>query len=494
MHIIRLLLVVMMLSIITDVHAARMSDYADNTTPNADVYFIGVDPNDMSQTVRGSNYRYSLASILGNGLLDATFKSLTVSGAGDSWLELENNTSFTDSLTGKYGIRFYNGVLQQILNGTATNIGSASIQELASDPAYTDLDTGEMAVSTASGDLFIKTATGLYTIAGTYTVDPTTPTLVSLTIPAAGTTAEAVFSEAMTIGAGGAGGWTLNDPTVAMTRTGGAGTVEDPVIFSLARTVLSTATENPYASYTQPTNGFESADDGVDLASIQSASVTNGSTQTNNPYTVLFSDDFNRADNASVQSGSSWTSEADTAGIASILNNAYSIANNGTATARVSKTLSSNNSDYKISYNFKMADVLGVDNSGSARTVLILTLQSSAGAYLTVGIGCNTSGDPYRFIVTRTNDAGSASTTYTNFTFTADQYITLTVISDIGSAATTDGICNIIANSTTLLDLTGVADETRPIVSEVRLGISTSNTLWNQANTFTYDNFVMEYK
>ena len=116
-------------------------------------------------------------------------------------------------------------------------------------------------------------------LSDTLSLAPTTPTLVSLTIPADGTTAEAVFSEAMAIGAGGAGGWTLNDPMVAMTRTGGTGTVEDPVIFSLARTVLSTATENPYASYTQPTNGFESADEGVDLASIPSASVTNNSTQ-----------------------------------------------------------------------------------------------------------------------------------------------------------------------------------------------------------------------
>ena len=283
MRIIRLLLVVMTLSILTDTHAARMSDYADNTTPNADVYFIGVDPNDTSQTVRGSNYRYSLASILCNGLLDATFKSLTVSGTGDSWLELENNTSFTDSLTGKYGIRFYNGVLQQILNGTATNIGSASIQELASDPAYTDLDTGEMAVSTVSGDLFIKTATGLYTIAGTYAADPTTPTLTSLTIPTSGETATAVFSEAMTIGAGGSGGWTLNTPTNAMTYASGAGT--DTIIFNLASTILSTDT--PTVSYTQPTNGFESADDGVDLASITNASVTNNSTQTGVDYSDI---------------------------------------------------------------------------------------------------------------------------------------------------------------------------------------------------------------
>lgn len=150
-------------------------------------------------------------------------------------------------------------------------------------PVYKDSTgtKGQYAVNDAGTLLAMCVDTNSWrTVALTDTLAPTTPTLVSLTIPAAGTTAEAVFSEAMAIGAGGAGGWTLNDPTVAMTRTGGTGTVEDPVIFSLARTVLSTATENPYASYTQPTNGFESADDGVDLASITDASVTNNSTQT----------------------------------------------------------------------------------------------------------------------------------------------------------------------------------------------------------------------
>lgn len=182
MRIIRLLLVVMTLSILTDTHAARMSDYADNTTPNADVYFIGVDPNDTSQTVRGSNYRYSLASILCNGLLDATFKSLTVSGPGDSWLELDNNTSFTDSLTGKYGIRFYNGVLQQIINGTASAIGSGGSAPTLQpdDPDMSDATGWYMA--TGSGDLFyVNSGIGMWTFAGTYSGDVTDPVIGTVT-------------------------------------------------------------------------------------------------------------------------------------------------------------------------------------------------------------------------------------------------------------------------------------------------------------------------
>ena len=122
-------------------------------------------------------------------------------------------------------------------------------------------------------------------LSDTLSLAPTTPTLTSLTIPTSGDTATAVFSKAVSYGAGGAGGWTLNSPTNAMTYASGTGT--DTIVFNLASTILSTDT--PTVSYTQPTNGFESADDGVDLALIPNASVTNNSTQTGVDYSdILF--------------------------------------------------------------------------------------------------------------------------------------------------------------------------------------------------------------
>ena len=118
-----LLMVFLAVSIQSDAASKKMSDYDESTTPNSDVYFIGVDPNDLAQTVRGSNYRYSINSIMGLGLIDAVFNSLSVTGTGDSWLELNNNTTFTDSLTGKYGLRFYNGVLQQTITKATFHLG-----------------------------------------------------------------------------------------------------------------------------------------------------------------------------------------------------------------------------------------------------------------------------------------------------------------------------------------------------------------------------------
>lgn len=59
----RLFLLMVFLAVSIQSDAAKMSSYTNNTTPNEDVYFIGVDPNDTTQTVNGSNYRYSLNSI-----------------------------------------------------------------------------------------------------------------------------------------------------------------------------------------------------------------------------------------------------------------------------------------------------------------------------------------------------------------------------------------------------------------------------------------------
>ena len=67
----------------------------------------------------------------GTNATDGSFDSaLSIGGTGDSWLEMENNTSLVDDITGAYGIRFSSGVLQQIINGTPSAI-SSRFQSLA---------------------------------------------------------------------------------------------------------------------------------------------------------------------------------------------------------------------------------------------------------------------------------------------------------------------------------------------------------------------------
>lgn len=138
---------------------------------------------------------------------------LNVIGDGDSWFELENNTAFTDSLTGKYGIRFYNGVLQQIINGTASALGSGVVDDTAygvgwdgvtdeapsknavydkmstisaagaptvqtDDPTLSD-DTGWYLATTSGDSFYVIHGVGVFTMAGSYAGDTDDPVLVA---------------------------------------------------------------------------------------------------------------------------------------------------------------------------------------------------------------------------------------------------------------------------------------------------------------------------
>jgi hypothetical protein len=194
-------------------------------------------------------------------------------GVEKDFLEIDDSSS---ALTTTYS----SSKIQELISGVSGAAGYVSPPTYSDDPGtdgqYSWDESFFYAHKNGSWDKFAVTWAGM-------SPAPTVPTLTSLTIPSSGDTATAVFSEAVSFGAGGSGGWTLNNPSNAMTYASGSGT--DTIVFNLASTILSTDT--PTVSYTQPTNGFESSDDGVDLASIPSASVTNNSTQTGVDYSDI---------------------------------------------------------------------------------------------------------------------------------------------------------------------------------------------------------------
>lgn len=120
-----------------------------------------------------------------------------------------------------------------------------------------------------------------------------TPTLLSAVINGAGTTITLNFSENVSTGGGGAGGFTLSSTggAVTMSYVSGAGT--PAYTYSLSRTI--SYSEIIQLTYTQPGNGLEATSGGVDLASFSSGSVGNGSiigavfAVTTNPYRFYYS-------------------------------------------------------------------------------------------------------------------------------------------------------------------------------------------------------------
>lgn len=103
------------------------------------------------------------------------------------------------------------------------------------------------------------------------------PRVSSATVAADGETLTIVFTEAITIGAGGSGGFTIRgeapaDATIAATYSSGDTT--DTLVFTLASTVY--ATEGLRLAYAQPGDGMENGA-GEDLPSFVTKVATNNS-------------------------------------------------------------------------------------------------------------------------------------------------------------------------------------------------------------------------
>jgi len=120
--------------------------------------------------------------------------------------------------------------------------------------------------------------------------DVTAPTLVSAEVLVDGLTFEIVFSEAVTIGAGGDGGFTIDTDGAAVTLAYASGDGTDTLVYTLSRTVLSTETFSAF-DYVQPGDGV------TDLVGLELATFTNqhgvvANSSGESGFTYLLQEDF----------------------------------------------------------------------------------------------------------------------------------------------------------------------------------------------------------
>ncbi len=114
----------------------------------------------------------------------------------------------------------------------------------------------------------------------TFTIDPN-PVISSWTIETNGTTHTIVFSENVSVGSGGSGGFTANLSGGAVTLTYASGTGSSTLVFTGSRTVVSGETETgSKGAYSQPGNGIEATTGGDDVATSTGNTIVNNSTQT----------------------------------------------------------------------------------------------------------------------------------------------------------------------------------------------------------------------
>lgn len=136
--------------------------------------------------------------------------------------------------------------------------------------AYTQLGDGYKAVDDSA---LVATFSGL-SITNNSTAG--TPTLSSATVASDGASISLVFSQSVSIGAGGNGGFTLNMSGGASTMTYSSGSGSTTLVYTLSRTVNSGETGD--LDYTQPGNGVEATSGGGDVVTFADASVSNSST------------------------------------------------------------------------------------------------------------------------------------------------------------------------------------------------------------------------
>ncbi len=191
--------------------------------------------------------------------------------------EIGDITGLQDALDAKADTSY----VDDAIAGTSVPTGGyIAIEDDAALPAgflLADGTEGTRDMTAITGGLvWVKRTTG------------TAPELVSLTIPAAGDTIEALFNEPVQDGADGFTGLTLflSGGDVVTSYLGGDGT--DTLTYSLSRTVPDSETGT--ADYTQPGDGIQDLI-GNDLASFSGAAIDNQSEATS-AITYLLEQDF----------------------------------------------------------------------------------------------------------------------------------------------------------------------------------------------------------
>jgi hypothetical protein len=144
--------------------------------------------------------------------------------------------------------------------------------------------TGTIAYTQPGNGVEDGSGNDLATFSGTSITNNSTqvPTLSSATIGTNGTTWTFVFSQSVTVGAGGNGGFaaTLSSGSTTLTYSSGSGST---TLVYTGGTVVNSGVTGTLA-YTQPGNGIEATTGGADVASFSGTTITNNSTQTGGGY------------------------------------------------------------------------------------------------------------------------------------------------------------------------------------------------------------------
>jgi hypothetical protein len=233
------------------VTAAEAISYLEASTADGDV---------VAKIVTGLTSSHILGRVTdtNNFLLITAANATTLTlfkKVASNWTEVISVGSLTLALDDTIGIRMAGNQVTMLHNGST--VGAA--QTVNDFTAVTK--HGIRFDNSGSVDDFAFTAAVV------------APTVSSATVLTEGNVLRMVFSESVTIGAGGNGGVTVTPSGGAATATYASGSGTNTLNYTLSRTLATSETLT--RTYVQPGNGIEATSGGADVASFTTQAVTN---------------------------------------------------------------------------------------------------------------------------------------------------------------------------------------------------------------------------
>jgi hypothetical protein len=154
--------------------------------------------------------------------------------------------------------------------------GSIEINEVTNDPNPSTLAVNSITAATSTGNIFLKTATGVYSGAFSYVADADYPLILSATVPSAGNSLVVIYNQDMVDGTE-LGDWYIDcieSGLFPLTTPTGTGT--SAYTYPISGGLIQ-QDELCQLYYTAPTDGIEAEDDGVKLQDISGSNIANNS-------------------------------------------------------------------------------------------------------------------------------------------------------------------------------------------------------------------------
>lgn len=208
-------------------------------------------------------------------------------------------------------------------------------------------------------------------------------------------------------------------------------------------------------------------------------------------WNTRFTDNFTRADNANIVTGSSWDTETDTSGISAITSNAMTITQSASS-ANINKNLGTSYGEWRYTFDVKVSQITGYSATNYVSLLQIRNGSDAGVAFVAVRASGTSLNQVFTSHYTESSPATPVNT-FAAFTYAPNTTYTFIVSGKAASSTgVSDGTLTVTVNGTQVVNLTGLANYGRNM-QKIQYGMPTS-TGTPPGTVWTHDNVVVETK